>query len=173
MEDEFDNFKERLGDVLPPELQNKGIDTDIKVNFAMTKDGTPMLMVEMKTISIEHLFDAGKDLTARSATTLAGVYKPDDTTLKPGFEMDFNMEILQSSEGSATEVLKVEYDGKFKELFGGLGNLVVEEPKFIVLKVYSALDAMTDSYDEEARLEALGEEWFGKPTRNQRSHPRS
>ncbi|GME98859.1 unnamed protein product [Ambrosiozyma monospora] len=69
--------------------------------------------------------------------------------------------------GSGTKVLKVAYDDEFRKSFGGVGNLLNKFPKSIVMKVYSASDAMDLYYDKEARLADKSDVWFQKPTYDQ------
>ncbi|GMG25465.1 unnamed protein product [Ambrosiozyma monospora] len=64
----------RLAEVLPERMAINGLATNIRVDFAMTKNGRPVLLVEMKQFSIEHLFDEDKCETYTTQSILREVY---------------------------------------------------------------------------------------------------
>ncbi|GME79020.1 unnamed protein product [Ambrosiozyma monospora] len=72
------NFNKRLEKVLPEEFLVNGVNTSIMIDFVLkrceTNDGTPVLLVQMKKLSMEHLFDDDNLSTYRTQSILRLCY---------------------------------------------------------------------------------------------------
>ncbi|GME83123.1 unnamed protein product [Ambrosiozyma monospora] len=87
-------------------------------------------------------------------------------SIEPKYKVNMKMKILQSSNDFSALVLRVS-SKDFKDNFG-----VSHSKDFVVLKIYSVLDALINYYNVEQKFKDAGDEWFEQPTCDQyiRSH---